>query len=127
MAKATAGAAMVEKLVASKPPSGLAAKIGSKVTGAEVGGLLGFLAGKVLGQFDPFHEPHGRLLLVAPNIVHVERELDVLVLATGFETSTSPDVYRKRPVTGRDGFDLADEDLDQREGVDAKIVERAMA
>ena len=25
--------------------------------------LLGFLAGKVLGQFDPFHDPAGRLLL----------------------------------------------------------------
>ena len=47
-----------------------------RVTGAEVGLLLGFLASKVLGQFDPFHEPAaGRLLLVAPNIVHVEREL----------------------------------------------------
>ncbi|TWG90636.1 putative hydrolase/coenzyme F420 biosynthesis associated uncharacterized protein [Nocardioides sp. J9] len=68
---------MVAKLAASKRASGLGVKIGSKVTGAEVGGLLGFLAGKVLGQFDPFHAPHGRLLLVAPNIVHVERELDV--------------------------------------------------
>ncbi|MBM7518105.1 zinc-dependent metalloprotease [Nocardioides nitrophenolicus] len=68
---------MIEKLAASKPPSGIGLKVGAKVTGAEVGGLLGFLAGKVLGQFDPFHEPHGRLLLVAPNIVHVERELDV--------------------------------------------------
>ncbi|WP_225869060.1 MULTISPECIES: zinc-dependent metalloprotease [unclassified Nocardioides] len=68
---------MVEKMVANKPPSGLAIKVGSKVTGAEVGGLLGFLAGKVLGQFDPFHPPYGRLLLVAPNIVHVERELEV--------------------------------------------------
>lgn len=68
---------MVEKLAAAKPPSGLGLKVGSKLTGAEVGGLLGFLAGKVLGQFDPFHAPHGRLLLVAPNIVHVERELDV--------------------------------------------------
>ena len=29
----------------------------------------------MLGQFDPFHDPAGRLLLVAPNIVHVEREL----------------------------------------------------
>ncbi len=47
----------------------------SKITGAEVGGLLGFLGSKVLGQFDPFHDPAGRLLLVAPNIVHVEREL----------------------------------------------------
>src|SRR3546814_17560967 len=60
-----------------KPPSGLSLKVGSKVTGAEVGGLLGFLAGKVLGQFDPFFEPSGRLLLVAPNIAHVERELQV--------------------------------------------------
>jgi coenzyme F420 biosynthesis associated uncharacterized protein len=50
--------------------------VGSRVTGAEVGGLLGFMAGKVLGQFDPFHEPHGRLLLVAPNIMHVEREIE---------------------------------------------------
>ena len=31
----------------------------------------------MLGQFDPFHDPAGRLLLVAPNIVHVERELGV--------------------------------------------------
>ncbi len=31
----------------------------------------------MLGQFDPFHAPDGRLLLVAPNIVHVERELGV--------------------------------------------------
>jgi coenzyme F420 biosynthesis associated uncharacterized protein len=57
------------------PPSGISVAIGSKVTGAEVGGLLGFLGGKVLGQFDPFHDPAGRLLLVAPNIVHVEREI----------------------------------------------------
>ncbi len=57
--------------------SGVGVSIGSKVTGAEVGGLLGFMGSRVLGQFDPFHEPAGRLLLVAPNIVHVERELDV--------------------------------------------------
>lgn len=67
---------VIEKLGARKgPPSGLALAVGSRVTGAEVGGLLGFLASKVLGQFDPFFDPHGRLLLVAPNIVHVEREL----------------------------------------------------
>ncbi|PUA82751.1 zinc-dependent metalloprotease [Nocardioides currus] len=56
-------------------PSGLSVAIGSRVTGAEVGLLLGFLGTKVLGQFDPFHDPSGRLLLVAPNIVHVEREI----------------------------------------------------
>src|SRR4051794_16502712 len=73
---ATVLAPVVDKLTARKDaPSGLALAIGSRVTGAEVGALLGFLAGKVLGQFDPFHAPTGRLLLVAPNIVQVEREL----------------------------------------------------
>ncbi len=74
---ATVLAPIVSKLSATKEPSRLTQAIGSKVTGAEVGGLLGFLGGKVLGQFDPFFAPSGRLLLVAPNIVHVERELDV--------------------------------------------------
>lgn len=64
-----------DKQGAGKAPSGLSAAIGSRVTAVEVGGLLGFLGGKVLGQFDPFHDPAGRLLLVAPNIVHVEREV----------------------------------------------------
>jgi coenzyme F420 biosynthesis associated uncharacterized protein len=49
--------------------------ISAKVTGAQLGLMFGFLGSKVLGQFDPFFDPHGRLLLVAPNIVHVEREL----------------------------------------------------
>jgi coenzyme F420 biosynthesis associated uncharacterized protein len=67
---------MIAKLSAKKgTPSGLSLAIGSRVTGAEVGLLLGFLGTKVLGQFDPFHDPSGRLLLVAPNIVHVEREI----------------------------------------------------
>ncbi|MGN6721622.1 MAG: zinc-dependent metalloprotease [Marmoricola sp.] len=61
-------------------PGKLTQAVGSRVAGAEVGALLGFMGNKVLGQFDPFHEApgeHGRLLLVAPNIVHVERELGV--------------------------------------------------
>jgi coenzyme F420 biosynthesis associated uncharacterized protein len=58
------------------PPGPVTQAVGSRITGAEVGGLLGFMSSKVLGQFDPFHEPNGRLLLVAPNVVHVERELD---------------------------------------------------
>ena len=67
--------------------------IGARITGVEVGALLSYLAPKVLGQFDPFYPgadpadeaaaagqelpPGGRLLLVAPNIVAVERELDL--------------------------------------------------
>ena len=70
---ATVLAPVVDKLSSRKgEPTGLAKAIGSRVTGAEVGALLGFLAGKVLGQFDPFHDRAGRLLLVAPNIVHEE-------------------------------------------------------
>lgn len=72
-----ATAPMMRKLVEQREPNRISQLVGSKVTGAEVGGLLGFLAGKVLGQFDPFYDPSGRLLLVAPNIVHVERELAV--------------------------------------------------
>jgi cation diffusion facilitator CzcD-associated flavoprotein CzcO len=36
-----------------------------------------------------------------------EREIDVLVLATGFRLATDPENYRRNPVRGRDGFDLA--------------------
>jgi coenzyme F420 biosynthesis associated uncharacterized protein len=58
------------------------AGFGSRVLGAEVGALLSYLAPKVLGQFDPFFPgapgaPGGRLLLVAPNVVAVERELKI--------------------------------------------------
>ena len=67
---------VIDKVVTHRP-SGIARSVGAKVTGAEVGGLLGFLSSKVLGQFDPFFAPYGRLLLVAPNIVGVERELHV--------------------------------------------------
>ncbi len=51
--------------------------IGGKVTGAEAGALMSFLASKVLGQYDLAPQGSPRLLLVAPNIVQVERELGV--------------------------------------------------
>lgn len=50
------------------------------VAGAQLGTVLGFLSGRVLGQYDPMVDAEsgsGRLLLVAPNIVKVERELGV--------------------------------------------------
>jgi coenzyme F420 biosynthesis associated uncharacterized protein len=43
----------------------------------QVGVILGFLSGKVLGQFEFFDRPGGQLLLVAPNLVAVERQLRV--------------------------------------------------
>ena len=77
---ATVIAPLIEKLQEKKgAPSPLAEAIGSRITGVELGAMLGFLGSKVLGQFDPFHQApdeHGRMLLVAPNIVHTERELE---------------------------------------------------
>jgi coenzyme F420 biosynthesis associated uncharacterized protein len=52
--------------------------VGSKVTGLETGGLLAFLSTKVLGQYDINAGGAPRLLLVAPNVVHTEREMDVV-------------------------------------------------
>ncbi len=35
------------------------------------------------------------------------REVDALILATGFHLASDPEVYRRTPIRGRDGFDLA--------------------
>src|SRR5580704_11763 len=70
------------------PPGGsVITAVGSRVTGMQAGLILAFLAGRVLGQYELFlppdpdapgrDAPAGRLTLVAPNIVMVERELDV--------------------------------------------------
>ncbi|MFZ3558326.1 MULTISPECIES: zinc-dependent metalloprotease [unclassified Streptomyces] len=71
----------------SGPGPAMLGAVGGKVTGVELGMLLSFLSSRVLGQYETFAPatrdlpaaPNGggRLLLVAPNIVHVERELDV--------------------------------------------------
>src|SRR5690606_9203515 len=54
----------------------------ARLGGEELGVMLSYLSTKVLGQFDPFTAADGSgtpgyLLLVAPNILHVERELDL--------------------------------------------------
>ncbi len=82
------------------PGGAVLGAVGGKVTGVELGMLLSFLASRVLGQYETFApatlpqalrsvragetppppgsaKNGGQLLLVAPNIVHVERELDV--------------------------------------------------
>ncbi|MEV4441843.1 zinc-dependent metalloprotease [Streptomyces sp. NPDC049577] len=71
----------------SLPGGNVLGAVGGKVTGVELGMLLSFLASRVLGQYETFapvsrelpgsEDGGGRLLLVAPNIVHVERELEV--------------------------------------------------
>jgi coenzyme F420 biosynthesis associated uncharacterized protein len=57
-------------------PGPLATAIGSRATGVQAGGVLAFLASRVLGQYEVFGSG-GRLLLVAPNIVDAERKLGV--------------------------------------------------
>jgi coenzyme F420 biosynthesis associated uncharacterized protein len=68
---------LVDKLAADNPVGRVAEGVGSRLTGVQVGLVLGFLSGKVLGQFEFFDRPGGQLLLVAPNIVAVERQLQV--------------------------------------------------
>jgi coenzyme F420 biosynthesis associated uncharacterized protein len=68
-------------------PGSVLTAVGSRVTGMQAGLILAYLAGRVLGQYELFLPPDpdapsdtapaGRLTLVAPNIVMVERELDV--------------------------------------------------
>lgn len=49
----------------------------AKALGLQAGVVFAAIATRILGQFDPFREP-ARLLLVAPNVVAVERELGVV-------------------------------------------------
>jgi coenzyme F420 biosynthesis associated uncharacterized protein len=68
-------------------PGSVVTAVGSRVTGMQAGLILAYLASRVLGQYELFlppdpdapgrDAPAGRLTLVAPNIVMVERELDV--------------------------------------------------
>lgn len=67
-----------DRLARARGMTPWARAVGARVTGLEVGGLLAFLSGKVLGQFDPFAGAGaGRLVLVAPNVVEAERQLEV--------------------------------------------------
>jgi coenzyme F420 biosynthesis associated uncharacterized protein len=68
---------LVERLTAERPVGRVAQSVGGRLTGVQVGVVLGFLSGKVLGQFEFFERPGGQLLLVAPNLVAVERQLQV--------------------------------------------------
>ncbi len=59
--------------------TGAARTAGAKLSAAQLGAALGWMSGKVLGQYEIF-VPVGmppRLLLVAPNIVAAERALEV--------------------------------------------------
>jgi coenzyme F420 biosynthesis associated uncharacterized protein len=74
---------MLESRRGAMSPGALA--VSGAITGSQLGAVLAFLSSKVLGQYDPFSAladdstapAGGRLLLVAPNIIQVERELNV--------------------------------------------------
>jgi len=72
-------APVIEKVTAgvSRTQPNAVTAIGGKVTGAETGAVMSFLASKVLGQYDLAPQGVPRLMLVAPNIVQTERELKV--------------------------------------------------
>jgi len=66
------------------PGGSLVSAVGSRVTGVQVGALLAYLCGRVLGQYELFlppdpsgDAPAGRLTLVAPNVVMAERDMNV--------------------------------------------------
>lgn len=70
---------VLERLRAEAASSRAVTEVGSRVTAVQLGGVLAWMSGKVLGQYEALvpvgAEP--RLLLVAPNIVHVAAELEL--------------------------------------------------
>jgi coenzyme F420 biosynthesis associated uncharacterized protein len=56
-------------------PAGFKERVEAVGNGVQLGGALGALSGRVLGQFLPFGPP--RLVLVAPNVAKTERQLGV--------------------------------------------------
>jgi coenzyme F420 biosynthesis associated uncharacterized protein len=68
---------LIARLTDESPVGRVAERVGGRLTGVQVGVVLGFLSGKVLGQFEFFDRPGGQLLLVAPNLVAAERQLRV--------------------------------------------------
>jgi len=57
----------------------------ARSAGLQVGGVVAYLGGRVLGQYDPFGGPagEGRLLLVAPNVHAAQQALDVSAVDFG--------------------------------------------
>jgi coenzyme F420 biosynthesis associated uncharacterized protein len=76
---ATAGMAILTGNARLPSVPAAARKITATTAGLQVGAVLSYLGTRVLGQYDPFGgaDGHGKLLLVAPNVVAVQRALDV--------------------------------------------------
>ena len=68
---------VVDKITSRRLAHPVTRAVTAKTSGGELGGLLAYLSNKVLGQYDIAPGGTPSLLLVAPNVVDVERELDV--------------------------------------------------
>jgi coenzyme F420 biosynthesis associated uncharacterized protein len=68
---------LLVRATGGRQPGAFADAVGSRVTGVQAGTVLAYLSGRVLGQYEVFASDPGQLLLVAPNIVDVERRLGV--------------------------------------------------
>ncbi len=69
---------LVDKMTKGKDLGVISAAVGPRIAGLQAGTVLAYLSGRVLGQFEVFSSDPGELLLVAPNIVEVERKLDAV-------------------------------------------------
>ncbi|WP_439957122.1 zinc-dependent metalloprotease [Nocardia altamirensis] len=72
-----AAAASMSQLTGTEGETGERGLLQGKPAGVQAGAMLAFLSTAILGQYDPFTGPDGTLLLVAPNIMAVERALGV--------------------------------------------------
>ena len=70
---------LLERAADARGTPGLVTAVGSRVTAIQLGMALGWLSGRVLGQFEAFHpdDARPRLLLVAPSILAAEERLKV--------------------------------------------------
>ncbi|GAA5097851.1 zinc-dependent metalloprotease [Nocardia iowensis] len=72
-----AAADSMAQLTGTERDTGERGLLQGKPAGVQAGAMLAFLSTAILGQYDPFTGPDGTLLLVAPNIMAVERALGV--------------------------------------------------
>jgi coenzyme F420 biosynthesis associated uncharacterized protein len=68
-------APLLARVTGAKTPGPFVESVGSRVAAVQTGTVLAYLSGRVLGQYEVFSSEPGQLLLVAPNIVDVERKL----------------------------------------------------
>lgn len=72
-----AAASSLQVMAGPGPGPGPAGFVTGRLAGAQTGAVLAFVSSGILGQFDPFAGDGGDLLLVYPNVIAAERQLNV--------------------------------------------------